>query len=130
MPPNNRPNVRLSGSSRTGGKDRPVPRRLIVTVLLIAVAILVGWVYHPVLDARSIWLDDEQYVTKNPLVLDPGWGSVKRFLSEVQHPSTVAGYYQPLTMISLMLDSASGGAPDRLQPFHQTSLALHIMNTI
>jgi tetratricopeptide (TPR) repeat protein len=108
----------------------PAPRRLVVGVLLIAVAIVVGWVHYPALGARTIWLDDEQYVTKNPLVLNPGWESAERFLSEVQHPSTVGGYYQPLSMISLMLDCAAGGRPDRLQPFHQTALVLHVLNTM
>jgi hypothetical protein len=47
----------------------------------------------------------------------------------VFEPSTVEGYYLPLSMISLMLDYARGGRPDHLQPFHRTSLALHVLNT-
>jgi protein O-mannosyl-transferase len=129
MPPNDCAEMRVAESNRTGGGRQPAPRRLVVGVLLIAVAIVVGWVYRPVLGASAIWVDDQQYVTDNPLVLNPSWGAVKQFLSEVQHPSTVMGYYQPLTMISLMLDSATGGGPDRLRPFHRTSLALHIINT-
>jgi tetratricopeptide (TPR) repeat protein len=39
------------------------------------------------------------------------------------------GYYQPLTMISLMLDYALGGREDNLLPFHCTSLILHVSNT-
>jgi hypothetical protein len=53
-----------------------------------------------------------------------------RFLGEVLYPSTVRGYYQPLSMISLMLDCAAGGSEDNLLPFRITSLALHIANTI
>src|SRR5271156_4289121 len=130
MPLNDCPDIRLAESSRTGGRDRPAHRRLVVSVLLIAVAILVGWVHSSGLGATSIWLDDEVYVTKNPLVLNPSWESAERFLSEVQFPTTVPGYYQPLTMISLMLDCAAGGRADRLQPFHRTNLALHILNTM
>ena len=129
MPRNDCAEIQLAKANRSGEDDRAAPRRLVVGVLLIAVAIVVGWVYHPVLGATAIWVDDQQYVTDNPLVLNPSWGAVKQFLSEVQQPSTVMGYYQPLTMISLMLDSATGGGPDRLRPFHRTSLALHIMNT-
>jgi tetratricopeptide (TPR) repeat protein len=33
-------------------------------------------------------------------------------------------------MISLMVDCALGGRPDNLRPFHRTSLALHVMNTM
>ena len=129
MPRNDRGVIQLAAAKRSGEGDRVAPRRLIVGVLLFAVAIVVGWVYHPALGATAIWVDDQQYVTDNPLVLNPSWGAVTQFLSEVQHPSTVMGYYQPLTMISLMLDSAMGGGPDRLQPFHRTSLTLHIINT-
>ncbi len=100
-----------------------------MAALLIAVSVVVAWVDRPVLSARAIWLDDHQYLIDNPLVRDPSWASAARFLSEVRHPSTVAGYYQPLTMISLMLDGAAGGRADSLRPFHRTSLALHVLNT-
>jgi protein O-mannosyl-transferase len=130
MPRNDRGAIQLAAAKRSGEGDRRAPRHLIVGVLLIAVAVVVGWVYRPALGATAIWLDDQQYVTDNPLVLNPSWAAVERFLTEVQHPSTVMGYYQPLTMISLMLDSATGGGPDRLQPFHRTSLVLHVINTI
>jgi Flp pilus assembly protein TadD len=62
-------------------------------------------------------------------VQNPGWTSARRFLTEILEPSTVGGYYQPLTMISLMADCALGGRADYLRPFHRTSLALHIANT-
>ena len=55
--------------------------------------------------------------------------STKRFLNEVLEPSTVKGYYQPLAMISLMLDYAAGGRENNLRPFHVTSLSLHTANT-
>jgi hypothetical protein len=62
-------------------------------------------------------------------VQEPGWESAWRFLTEVLEPSTVGGYYQPLTMISLMLDCAMGGSNENLLPFHRTSLVLHVLNT-
>jgi tetratricopeptide (TPR) repeat protein len=70
------------------------------------------------------------YVTDNCRVLNPSWANAFAFLREVRKPSTVQGYYQPLTMISLMLDTALGGRPDRLRPYHRTSLALHALNTV
>jgi protein O-mannosyl-transferase len=115
---------------RDGRTDARRAEPGVVAALLIAVAVAVAWVQWPVLDSTSIWLDDEGYVTANPLVLNPSWESAARFLSEVRHPSTVGGYYQPLTMISLMLDSAAGGGAERLRPYHYTSLALHILNTL
>ena len=78
---------------------------------------------------KGLVFDDGQYVTKNVLVQNPGWASTKRFFVEVFTPSTVTGYYQPLTMVSLMFDSALGGREDNLLPFHCTSLALHVANT-
>lgn len=70
------------------------------------------------------------YLTENWLVQNPSWNSAKRFFTEILEPSSVRGYYQPLTMISLMLDCAVGGSKDNLVPFHRTSLTLHICNTI
>ena len=91
-------------------------------VLLVTVA--VQW---PVLSARAQYLDDEQYFNTNRLVRQPSFESAWRFLSEVTHPSTVNGYYQPLTMISLMLDRAMGGSVDDPRMFRVTSLALHAL---
>jgi hypothetical protein len=53
---------------------------------------------------QALSIDDNQYLTNNTLVQNPGWASAARFLREVTAPSTVRGYYQPLAMISLMVD--------------------------
>ncbi len=73
-------------------------------------------------------MDDKEYLLENRLVQHPSWDSVGRFFSEVLEPSTVRGYYQPLSMVSLMLDYAMGGRADNLRPFHRTSLLLHALN--
>jgi len=106
-----------------GSKIRPQP------VLLIAVCLVVIVTHWPALSKEALFSDDNQYLTQNPLVQKPGWSSVRRFLTEVLEPSTVEGYYQPLTMISLVVDYALGGRPNNLQQFHYTSLALHAANT-
>jgi Tfp pilus assembly protein PilF len=93
-------------------------------------AAVVFWAHWPALTAQAICFDDQQYLTENPLVLNPSWASAKRFVVEVRVPSTVRGYYQPLNMVSLMLDCAMGGRSDHLGPFHQTSLTLHVINTL
>jgi protein O-mannosyl-transferase len=110
----------VGGSPRAG---------LLLPALIFAVSALVAATYWPVLSARAISFDDNQYLIDNPLVRTPGWASAGRFMMEVSRPSTVAGYYQPLTMISLMLDCALGGSPDDFRPFHRTSLMLHLLNT-
>lgn len=98
--------------------------------LAATVALLVALVHWPALSARAISFDDPEYVTQNPFVLNPGWDSAWKFLSEVSNPSTVRGYYQPLNMISLMLDAAMGGSPTNLRVFHRTSLILHSANAV
>ncbi len=94
----------------------------------MAVCLLVFITHAPALGAKALSFDDNQYLTENPLVLRPSWDAAWRFLTEVLEPSTVRGYYQPLAMISLMVDSALGGSRDDLMPFHRTSLALHVAN--
>ena len=94
--------------------------------MVCAAVVATHW---PALSAEALSVDDSQYLTENVLVQNPGWASARRFFVEVRNPSTVRGYYQPLTMISLMVDYALGGRPDHLRPFHCTSLALHTLNT-
>lgn len=101
----------------------------VLAVLIVAVAGVVLFAHWPALRANAISFDDQQYLLDNYLVRNPGWASAGRFLGEVRNPSTVNGYYQPLAMISLMLDCAMGGGPDNLAAFHRTSLALHVANT-
>ena len=97
--------------------------------MTVVVAAAVFLTHRPALSRRAILFDDPQYLLDNYLVQNPQWASARRFFGEVLRPSTVEGYYQPLAMISLMLDCASGGSPDHLMPFHRTSLILHVANT-
>jgi len=111
------------------GEDQCVSRTGLLAVLIVVVAIAVLVTHWPALSAQSLTFDDGQYLTDNPLVQNPSWTTAKRFLTEVLEPSTVKGYYQPLAMLSLMLDVAMGASVDDLYVFHRTSLALHILNT-
>jgi len=96
---------------------------------MLVVGAVVLAVHWPVLSAQALSLDDDQYLTDNLLVQQPSWASARRFLTEVLEPSHMEGYYQPLTMISLMVDYALGGRSDNVRQFHRSSLALHVMNT-
>ena len=69
------------------------------------------------------------YLFENHVLQQPGWASAGIVLREVLGSSTVQGYYEPLTLLSLMLDVALGGRSDDLTVFHVTSLALHLLNT-
>lgn len=106
-----------------------ISRNGLLTVLIVAVCAVVFIIHLPALWAQAISFDDSRYFVDNWLVRSPSWESAKRFLTEIIEPSTVGGYYQPLTMISLMLDYAIGGQTDSLVPFHRTSLLLHVANT-
>jgi len=106
-------------------------KKLAVNIaIVVAVCVIVLVAHWPALSAKALCFDDAEYVTDNVLVQNPGWVSASRFLTEVFTPSTVGGYYQPLTMISLMFDYAIGGRADNPMPFHRTSLALHVANTV
>ncbi|MFQ5492440.1 MAG: hypothetical protein ACE5GE_17155, partial [Phycisphaerae bacterium] len=101
------------------------------TVGLAGVVVAVGvcLVFWPVLSVEALHADDHDYVIHNVLVRNPGWASAERFFGEVLEPSTVGGYYHPLSMVSLMVDCAMGASPQNLRPFHRTSLILHAGNS-
>jgi len=110
--------------------EKTILQQVKLPVILIAIVCFLVLITHwPGLSAKALSFDDSQYLTDNLLVQNPGWASAKRFLTEILEPSTVEGYYQPLAMISLMLDYALGGRENNLMPFHRTSLILHIANT-
>lgn len=95
-------------------------------IVLAASAVAQG----PALHSQAQFLDDVEYLMRNPLVQHPSWDSAKTFLTEVRRPSTVTGYYQPLAMISLMLDFARCRTIDDLRAYHETSLLLHSLNAL
>ena len=112
------------------GQNKAGREFAIFVALLIVVGGIVFAAHWPVLSCKALSWDDEQYLLENKLVKQPGWDSAKHFLTEVLYPSTVRGYYQPLAMISLMLDYAAGGREENLRPFRRTSLLLHVANSM
>ena len=119
---NNKQEQRHNGQADIG-------RVCLLGLLIITVCVIVTAVHWPCLSSTARGFDDSQYLFENDLVTNPSWRSTGRFLSEILSPSTVEGYYQPLTMISLMLDYAMAGSVENLRVFHRTSLTLHVMNT-
>jgi len=103
---------------------------LVAGLLMAAVVACVVVTHWPVLSAQATAFDDSEYLFNNPTLLKPGWASAKRVFREVLHSPQVDGYYEPLTLVSLMIDVARGGAIEQLRPFHQVSLALHVLNTL
>lgn len=98
---------------------------LLVLIVLVA--------YRPSLRSEFVNLDDYQYVVDNEIVRQPSLAGVVRAFSEVMDPSTVEGYYQPLTMVSLMIDARlSGTTKQSVDPylFHLTNVLLHAATTV
>ena len=114
--------------SGAGNPKMSKSQKRLLACLIAVVCLVVAAVYWPALSAKAISFDDERYFVANPLVRNPSLKSAWSFVSELM-PSTVGGYYQPLTMISLMLDYVIATPGDDLRSFHRTSLALHVANT-
>ena len=106
------------------------PQGVVLVVLCLLVATAVTVVHWPAMSSQLIAFDDYEYWVQNRLVQTPSWSTVGQFFREVLTPSTVQGYYQPLTMVSLMTDWALGGRPDNRWAFHRTNLALHVMDSV
>jgi len=121
----------LPPGDSASGPAPAAPRRrpwFAVGLAVFLVAALVAAAHWPVLKAQALSFDDDAFVTYNPLVGHPSWSSVGRFFQEVLHPSTVKGYYLPLSMTSLMVDVALGGRAADLTAFHRTGLVLHALD--
>ncbi len=121
--------ARASRGPAIGEAAALVRARVTLALLTLAVVAATVLVYRPVLTAQAASFDDEEAIVRNQLVRNPSWDSVRRFFSEVTLSSVVRGYYRPLTLTSLMLDSAMGAEPDDLRVYHRTSLALHVGST-
>jgi Tfp pilus assembly protein PilF len=99
---------------------------LVRILMLVAVLGIVLATYWPALFAGATYMDDKFYL--GPLVRHPSWASVKAIFSEVFAPSMVNGYYQPLSLLSMMLDFLAPSSSSSLLPFHRTTLLLHLAN--
>lgn len=109
------------------GKTNPIVR---LALILLGVAAITVAVYWPVLSAGAVSFDEEDALFRNRTLQSPSLASAARVLREVASSREVSGYYEPLTLISLMADVACGGRITDLRPFHRTSLALHVANTV
>lgn len=84
--------------------------------------------HAPAYSAKALCFDDNQYLMDNVLVKNPSLHAAGRFMGEIMKPSTVRGYYQPLSMISLMVDYRLGARATDPRIFHAVSLGLHAAN--
>ena len=96
-------------------------RTILLAVLILAVTAVL---YAPVLRHGFILLDDPDFVTNNPIVLN-GISSMGVMFA---FDPFVFPQWQPLTWLSLMLDAQLYG----MEPagFHTTNLLLHLATTV
>ncbi len=92
-----------------------------VVIGFLAVFLLAGALYFPTLGCDFSGLDDQEYVSGNPYVLN-GFvpGSLKYAWVNVNNP-----YWHPLTWLSLMLDGQMFGPGPA--GFHFTNFILHAL---
>lgn len=117
------------GQRTLGSDGSPWSGLLLGAVVLIAVLGTVLVTYWPALSAGALYMDDKFYLG-NPVVQHPSWTSVGRIFGEVLSPSLVNGYYQPISLLSFMLDFLDPAAAGSLLPFHRTTLLLHLLNVV
>jgi len=98
-------------------KNKPA----VVLCLLLTAA--TAAVYLPMLTNGFVGLDDDVYITANPLIASFSAANLKAILTR-----PYAEFYHPVTLLSLALDHALWG----LKPFgyHLTDLLLHLLNTV
>jgi Tfp pilus assembly protein PilF len=119
----NKPNQPPSHEIPGRGRNRMIVRGAV----LLAVLGVVLATYWPALSAGALYMDDAFYLGAQE-TRNPSWASVKTIFREVLAPTVVKGYYQPLALISIMLDFLDPAAANNLRPFHRTSLLLHLLN--
>jgi len=95
--------------------------RLGVALLLVFAATAAVYLQAPT--NNFVGIDDDVYVTANPLITSLGADSLKTILTR-----PYAEFYHPITLISLAIDHRIWG----LNPlgYHLTDLLLHLLNTL
>lgn len=99
----------------------------------VLVALITAGVYLPTCAFSLTNWDDPHYTADNPYVHRPGADSLVHIWTRVRDPVPVeSGYYQPLTLTSLMVDAwlAGGRAPRQVLHFHLSNTILHAINAM
>ncbi len=88
----------------------------------LALTLLIGWAYAPILEHAFVWDDASNLVAARPQ-WERGWQGMVWAFSE-----PFAGHYQPLTWLSYQLDVLLSGATPR--GVHGTQIVLHLLVTL
>lgn len=98
-------------------------------LLIMACFSLIVFILLPSIYFDNKFLDDDEYFYYNRLVTNPSISSLGTIFSEVLAPSTIKGYYQPLTMTSLMFDYWLGARAHNTTIIRIHSLLIHLFCT-
>jgi protein O-mannosyl-transferase len=107
-------------------KTDPALKKIFFGLWALLIVMMV-WVHHPSLSAEGRILRDNLYIT-NPYITNPSQESLMNVFNEVLDFQDFEGFYQPLTMVSLMWDVSFGAGIGNMRQFHFSSLYLHLMN--
>lgn len=89
----------------------------------LAILLITGFAFREVLQLDFTNWDDPTYVKENSLIRNTSNEGINRMFTEF-----VSGNYHPLTMLSLAWDYSRGGLKPEV--YHQTNLALHLLNVL
>lgn len=102
---------------------------LTAACISLALALLTGFVFSPVLTSGTIGPDDAAMLRAGRLAARSGSDAASVF-ARYQTPEDTAGYYQPLTILSFTIDAVMTRDPvARIFQAHLLNLLLHIINT-
>ncbi|MGP8214209.1 MAG: tetratricopeptide repeat protein [Bacteroidia bacterium] len=101
----------------------PAPKREQNKYLIYAVLLITFIAYLPSLQNRFVNLDDTQYLVENPVVKSLSAENIKTIFSE-----EFVGNYQPITMLSYMLEYKFFGL--HASGYHFINLILHLLCTL
>jgi Flp pilus assembly protein TadD len=106
----------------TSVTESPLTKILVLVIILVTTVVT----YLPVFDETKEFTnwDDTGYVTEQPLVRSLDKANIAKMFDT---DTRVAANYHPLTMLSLAIDYDRGQGS--IQPFMQTNLVLHLLNT-
>ena len=116
-------------ATATSARHRGWAELAVAAAALVAVLAIVLVTYWPALSAAAQYMDDKFYIG-SAVIRRPSWASLSKIFGEVLSPSLVNGYYQPMSLASMMLDFLDPTAAASLVPFHRTTLLLHLLNVV
>ena len=107
--------------------DKKIPKLFFAYIVLLI--ILTSLVHIPFLDSQGKLFEDNRYI-ENELVQDPSLVNAVSLFTQVFGHKDLEGFYQPVTMLSLMADNVIGEDVEDLTWHNRTNFILHVINVL